>query len=118
MSEMKRYIENKCEEIANETGCTWDEVMDIFNHVNNTHQYFLKYKDEELAEAMVWITVKLECKKLAYAKHDADVIKTGYIPVEYNHYKKLIRKAEAYDKWQINILEEDVIAYIENVLER
>lgn len=29
-----------------------------------------------------------------------DVIKTGYIPVEYNLYKELLRKAEEWDRYQ------------------
>ncbi len=29
-----------------------------------------------------------------------DVIKTGYIPVEYNFYKELLRKAEEWDRYQ------------------
>ena len=33
-----------------------------------------------------------------------DVIKTGYIPVEYNYYKELIDKATKYDKIQDYIL--------------
>ena len=116
MSATKRYIDDKCEEIAKKTGLSWDEVMNVFNHVNDTLPYESNYNDENHMDVIVWKTVELECEKIAYTKQN--VIKTGYIPVEYNHYKELVRKAEAYDKWQINILEEDVIAYIEDVLER
>lgn len=94
MSAIKRHIEDKCEEIAAKVGLNPDDVMDIFNIVNE-HCPKVLNTDEEL-----WTVVERECGKHAAFLRSRGVgsIKTGYIPVEYNHYKELVKKASEYDR--------------------
>lgn len=96
MSAIKRHIEDMCEEIAAKVGLKPDDVMDIFNIINEHYPRVLHlYTDAEL-----WDAVERECERHAAFLRTRGVgsIKTGYIPVEYNHYKELVRKAVMFDK--------------------
>lgn len=95
MSAIKRHIEDRCEEIAVKVGLNPDDVMDIFNIINEHHSRVLHlYTDAEL-----WAMIERECDRHAEFLRSRGVgsIKTGYIPVEYNHYKELVEKAKKYD---------------------
>ena len=92
MSMIKRYIEDKCEEIAKEKGCDYDTVLACFNFINERG-----CGDKDSIFDAVRMMVEALHKAYDYSYSD-DPILSGVIPVEYHYYKELTDKALAYDK--------------------
>lgn len=69
------------------------------------------YQEEEVSKIKEITTEQKDVQDTIGAFRDKP-IRTGYIPVEYNYYNELIRKAKVYDDLMIHIDEEEFLNYI------